>query len=594
MGLRINLVFDSNALAAPQSFRDGIQAAANILDAAIFNPITVNILVGYNEYDGKALPANTSLGGVLTSDSISYSSLRSLLANNETSAADVSAVNSLPNTSSLNGQSTFFLSTAEAKALGIDPPNNPAIDGATGFPSSFTGNTLIGAGIVELAHALGMLNGGFVQTLFHYTSPGVRVLTGNPPAAASYFSIDGGITDLANFNANFDTTLFASPGPGPYTPFSSLTPNDPFDVPISGSTTLTSVDLTMLDVLGFDVTPQASIPETSQSVSDFNGDGNSDILFRTANGSVPIWELNGSQITAAAFTTLGSSIVGRPALGWNIVDDTGDFNGDGKADILWQTTTSQVAIWEMNGTQIASAGFTTLGSSTVGAPAGWTILGAADFNGDGKSDILWQTGNGGAAIWEMNGAQIVAANYTLQGSTIVGAPGPDWHVIGSGDFNGDGDSDLLWRTDGGALAIWEMNGTQIKTADYIRQGAAQVKAPGPDWHIITTADFDGDGNSDLLWQTNAGQIAIWEMNGTQIEAAGFVPYQAPPGWRLEGAGDVNGDGKADLLWQTPAGQVAVWEMNGTQVIGSGYLTTNVTPASTPSDWTIAQHNYNFI
>jgi serralysin len=324
-----------------------------------------------------------------------------------------------------------------------------------------------------------------------------------------------------------------------------------------------------------------------------------DLVFKTANGSIPVWDLNGSQITAAAFTTLGGATVGVPGPDWKIVDSTGDFNGDGNRDLLWQTSNNLVAIWTLNGTQITGANYTTLNSAAVGAPAGWTILGAADFNGDGKSDILWQTGTGGAAIWEMNGAQIAAANYTMQGSTIVGAPGPDWHVIGSGDCNGDGDSDLLWRTDGGALAIWEMNGTQIKMADYIRQGAAQVKAPGPDWHIITTADFDGDGNSDLLWQTNAGQIAIWEMNGTQIKSAAYVSengtqVSAPSGWKLQGATDVNGDGKADLLWQTPAGQVAVWEMNGSQITGAAYVTANNSLASTPLDWTITQHNYNFV
>jgi hypothetical protein len=83
----------------------------------------------------------------------------------------------------------------------------------------------------------------------------------------------------------------------------------------------------------------------------------------------------------------------------------------------------------------------------------------------------------------MDGNQIKAADFTRLGSTAVGAPGPDWHVIGAGDHNGDGMADILWRTDSGALAIWNMDGTQIAAADYIRIGSSAVGAPGADWHI---------------------------------------------------------------------------------------------------------------
>jgi hypothetical protein len=324
------------------------------------------------------------------------------------------------------------------------------------------------------------------------------------------------------------------------------------------------------------------------------------LAFSTGDGTVPVWGLNGSQIAAAAYTTLGGTTVGVPAPGWNIVDATGDFSGNGNSDILWQTSTGQVAIWEMNGSQIQSAAYTTLGGSVVGVPApGWQILGVADFFGAGDNDILWQTGNGSPAIWEMNGTQIVGASYTTLNGTVVGAPGPDWHIIGAGDFTGNGQDDLLWRTDNGALAIWEMNGFQITDADYIREGSQQINAPGPDWHLITTGDFTGNGMDDLLWETNSGAIAIWEMDGTQITAAGYVSengaqVNAPPGWKLAGAADVAGNGKDDLLWQTPSGQAAVWEMNGTQIVGAAYLTVAGNQGSTPPDWSIIQHSYNLI
>ena len=112
-------------------------------------------------------------------------------------------------------------------------------------------------------------------------------------------------------------------------------------------------------------------------------------------------------------------------------------------------------------------------------------MAAGDFNGDGKSDILWQNNNGQAAIWLMNGT-------TVTGAATVGAnPGPSWHVIDSGDFNGDHKSDILWQNDNGQAAIWLMNGTTVT-------GAALVGPnPGASWHLEGAAQFNGDGKSDI-------------------------------------------------------------------------------------------------
>ena len=76
----------------------------------------------------------------------------------------------------------------------------------------------------------------------------------------------------------------------------------------------------------------------------------------------------------------------------------------------------------------------------------------------------------------MDGTQVKAADYTKLGSTTVGLPGSDWHIVGAADYDGNGKSDLLWRTDSGALAVWEMNGTRITFADYVKIESANVAA----------------------------------------------------------------------------------------------------------------------
>ena len=290
----------------------------------------------------------------------------------------------------------------------------------------------------------------------------------------------------------------------------------------------------------------------------FNGDLHSDLLWQNSNGQAAIWEMNGLTQIAG-----GSQLVGaNPGPDWKVVG-AGDFNDDGHSDILWRNASGQAAIWEMNGlTQIAG------GSQLVGANPGpnWKVVGAGDFNGDGHSDILWQNSNGQAAIWEMNGLTQIAG-----GSQLVGPnPGPNWKAVGTGDFNGDGHSDILWQNSNGQAAIWEMNGlTQIA-------GGSQLVGPnpGPNWKAVGTGDFNGDGHSDILWQNSNGQAAIWEMNGlTQIAGGSQLVGPNPgPNWKAVGTGDFNGDGHSDILWQNASGQAAIWEMNGlTQIAGGSQL-----------------------
>jgi hypothetical protein len=96
----------------------------------------------------------------------------------------------------------------------------------------------------------------------------------------------------------------------------------------------------------------------------------------------------------------------------------GDFNGDGKTDILWQnSSTGQVEIWLMNGTALSSTG--NLGN--VFPP--WSIAGVGDFNGDGKADILWRNSSTGQVeIWLMNGTAALSHG-------IPGAPTTDWQIV---------------------------------------------------------------------------------------------------------------------------------------------------------------------
>ena len=85
-------------------------------------------------------------------------------------------------------------------------------------------------------------------------------------------------------------------------------------------------------------------------------------------------------------------------------------------------------------------------------------------------------------------------------------------------------------------------------------GGAVGPDPGTSWTEIGTGDFYGDSHSDILWQSTDGQVAIWEMNGTNIIGGGTLGPNPGPSWKAIGAGDFNGDGHPTFCGRTAMGK----------------------------------------
>jgi autotransporter passenger strand-loop-strand repeat protein len=263
----INLIADSSVASAPTGFTQAVQAAANILDSLVTNNITLNITYGWGTYDNQTLSelqgGNLAVGGYLNGNYEYYSTAKSWLDASATSALDLTALASLPTDSSAfpNDTNIFVVSSAEEKALGHYAGNPNAVDGGIGFGTATNSSFWLGAALHEITHAMGRISGysSSVYTdlmdMFRYSGAGTYQWTGGQPA---YFSVNGGVTDLANFSTVSDYGDFAN---------DSLTPSDPFDAYLTGSS-LTQVDIQVLDALGFNVgTPLTVSAGQTQLVS---------------------------------------------------------------------------------------------------------------------------------------------------------------------------------------------------------------------------------------------------------------------------------------------------------------------------------------
>jgi hypothetical protein len=210
-----------------------------------------------------------------------------------------------------------------------------------------------------------------------------------------------------------------------------------------------------------------------------------------------------------------------------------------------------------------------------GVGSEWKIAGTGDLNGDGRPEIVWRHDNGAVYAWFVDGKTLLSGAY-LTPSQVDNS----WRIAALADLNQDGKDDLIWQHNTGTIYVWFMNGTTLASVSAMTPGSA-----GGDWKIMGAGDMNADGKPDLIWQSpSTGALAAWLLNGLTAEGVAWLsPSHVGRDWALRAVIDLTGDGNSDLIWQHDSGVVAAWVMNGASLGSFQYLT----PYSVGADWSLA-------
>ncbi len=202
-----------------------------------------------------------------------------------------------------------------------------------------------------------------------------------------------------------------------------------------------------------------------------------------------------------------------------------DLDANGLSDVILRHKAGFAGVWQTTGGSdvIAWSDLDKLGKDTV-------LLGAGKLNGTADGQDIFFVENRTVKAWNIADGKITGTE------TVWKIDSDKMNVLGLGDFNGDGKTDLLLRSNGGTIGCWMTDGSNWN----------EFQSVGKEWKVAAVGDFDNDGIDDIVLEHSSGFAGIWltQEDGT-VKWSNLDTLK--DGCQIIGAGDFNGDGTDDVL-----------------------------------------------
>ncbi len=403
------------------------------------------------------------------------------IALNGTSAVGVQLGGALPDLSiSENHGNGFTQGQAGAYAITVTNGGVAATTGAVGvvasLPSGFTASAISGSGWTCVLTSLTCTRSDSLAIGASYSVITIAVnvpqaLTGNVTATAT---VSGGGDQSAGNNTASDTAF-----------------------------------VRLLTSIAISASPNPAVVDRAVTLTATVGAGaTGTVTFYDGVTVLGVAPLSGGHATLVAYTLAGGTHFLR-----------GVYSGDGTYGIAGSNVLSETV------TQVASNGFQSpIGYTVTGVGQ---IMGVADFNHDGKLDVVAVSGNT-LSVLLGNGGGAFRGPFSY--------PASNANSLAISDFNGDGNPDVV-IANGNTISVLLGNGDGT-----FRAPLAMTGVPGAS---LVSADFNGDGKPDLA-VINLGAPNILFGNGDGTFQAPKTLANGGVTWSYLLVADFNGDGKADL------------------------------------------------
>lgn len=295
-----------------------------------------------------------------------------------------------------------------------------------------------------------------------------------------------------------------------------------------------------------------SVMDTVVGVGDITGDGGADLLTRATDGRVRIYP-GGKGVALGAPYGPYTALAGLSFLGG------GNFIGNSMSDVVGVDANGTLVAHSPNGSTGVTITDTGIDLSGVNL-----LLNAGDWNRDGRGDIITRETKSGRLQLRLG-----RGNNTFAAPVYLGTENLNslTQVTMPGDVTGDGHLDLIGRWGAkGAFFVYPGAGTGVL------QPRFQAKSALPTDRLAAAGLFDRDGAVDFFTSTPDGRLWLYRGNGPGGISTGsaLTGSVARMDWLL-GLGDVSGDGRPDLLARDWNGGLTLLTMGTGGIARSGYL-----------------------